>query len=306
MRRLRLLTAGESHGPAVSGVLEGLPHGLRVSTRKVNRDLRRRQHGYGSGRRMLIERDQVVWMGGLRFGRTLGSPLAFRIENLDWRELAGPDDARCAARPRPAEGGHAGAARPRRPAGRDQVRHGRHARCARTGLSALDRRPRRWPARSVGSCWRRRGRASGATSSRSGPIRAFPDADGLARLRTRLAGLQTTWPNPRPCAAPIPRPRRDDRGGRRCGGGGRLDRRRVRRRRRGCADRSGLRGRVGHAAGRRAGRCVDGDPGGQGGRGRGRLRRRGRGAGSESTTRSGPGHWLVRGGPTAPAASRAA
>ena len=84
MNRLRLLTAGESHGPAVSGVLEGLPFGLRVSTAQVNRDLRRRQHGYGSGRRMLIERDQVVWMGGLRFGRTLGSPLAFRIENLDW------------------------------------------------------------------------------------------------------------------------------------------------------------------------------------------------------------------------------
>jgi chorismate synthase len=84
MRRLRLLTAGESHGPAVSGVLEGLPYGLRISTEQVNRDLRRRQHGYGSGRRMLIEKDEVVWMGGLRFGRTLGSPLAFRIENLDW------------------------------------------------------------------------------------------------------------------------------------------------------------------------------------------------------------------------------
>jgi chorismate synthase len=84
MRRLRLLTAGESHGPAVSGVLEGFPAGLRVSTPQVNRDLERRQHGYGSGRRMLIEQDRVVWMGGLRFGRTLGSPLAFRIENRDW------------------------------------------------------------------------------------------------------------------------------------------------------------------------------------------------------------------------------
>ena len=84
MRRLRLLTGGESHGPAVSGVLEGLPYGLRVSTSQVNRDLRRRQHGYGSGRRMLIERDEVIWMGGLRFGRTLGSPVAFRIENRDW------------------------------------------------------------------------------------------------------------------------------------------------------------------------------------------------------------------------------
>jgi chorismate synthase len=84
MRRLRLLTAGESHGPAVSGVLEGLPAGLRVSTEQVNRDLRRRQHGFGSGRRMLIEQDNVVWTGGLRFGKTLGSPLAFRIDNRDW------------------------------------------------------------------------------------------------------------------------------------------------------------------------------------------------------------------------------
>ena len=84
MRRLRLLTAGESHGPEMSGILEGLPAGLRVSTAGVNRDLARRQHGYGSGRRMLIEKDQVEWTAGLRFGRTLGSPLAFTIPNLDW------------------------------------------------------------------------------------------------------------------------------------------------------------------------------------------------------------------------------
>ncbi len=84
MRRLRLLTAGESHGPALSGVLEGLPAGLRVSTRLVDRDLRRRQHGYGSGRRMLIERDRVTWTAGLRYGRTLGSPVGFRVENRDW------------------------------------------------------------------------------------------------------------------------------------------------------------------------------------------------------------------------------
>jgi chorismate synthase len=103
MRRLRLLTAGESHGPAVSGVLEGLPYGLRVSTSNVNRDLRRRQHGYGSGRRMLIEQDQVVWMGGLRFGRTLGSPLSFRIENRDfenWKERMTPDALPARGRPK--------------------------------------------------------------------------------------------------------------------------------------------------------------------------------------------------------------
>lgn len=84
MRRLRLLTAGESHGQALVGVLEGLPAGLPISTRLVDRDLRRRQHGYGSGRRMLIERDRVQWMAGLRYGRTLGSPLGFLVENRDW------------------------------------------------------------------------------------------------------------------------------------------------------------------------------------------------------------------------------
>ncbi len=84
MNRLRLLTAGESHGPGMSGILEGLPAGLRVVTREVDRDLARRQHGYGSGRRMQIERDQVEWTAGLRFGRTLGSPLAFNVANRDW------------------------------------------------------------------------------------------------------------------------------------------------------------------------------------------------------------------------------
>jgi len=84
MRRLRLLTAGESHGPALVGVLEGLPAGMRVSTRVVDRDLQRRQHGYGSGRRMLIERDRVRWIGGIRYGRTLGSPVGFEVENRDW------------------------------------------------------------------------------------------------------------------------------------------------------------------------------------------------------------------------------
>jgi chorismate synthase len=85
MRRLRLLTAGESHGPGLVGVLEGLPAGLRVSTAGVDRDLQRRQHGYGSGRRMQIERDRVQWMAGLRYGRTLGSPLGFAVENRDWK-----------------------------------------------------------------------------------------------------------------------------------------------------------------------------------------------------------------------------
>ena len=84
MRRLRLLTSGESHGPGLSGILEGLPAGMRVSTRDVDRDLKRRQHGYGSGKRMQIERDRVRWTAGIRYGRTLGSPVGFAVDNRDW------------------------------------------------------------------------------------------------------------------------------------------------------------------------------------------------------------------------------
>ncbi|MBI2777541.1 MAG: chorismate synthase [Chloroflexi bacterium] len=81
---MRLLTAGESHGPGLVGIVEGIPAGMRVSTRIVDQDLQRRQHGYGSGRRMQIEHDQVQWTAGLRYGRTLGSPIGFLVGNKDW------------------------------------------------------------------------------------------------------------------------------------------------------------------------------------------------------------------------------
>ena len=113
LRRLRLLTAGESHGPSMSGILDGLPAGLRVSTKMVDTELARRQHGYGSGRRMLIERDRVTWTAGLRYGRTLGSPLAFGIENRDWenwRDRMSVEPTSASKRPKPitlARPGHA-------------------------------------------------------------------------------------------------------------------------------------------------------------------------------------------------------
>jgi chorismate synthase len=113
LRRLRLLTAGESHGPGLSGILEGLPADLRVSTATVDKELARRQHGYGSGRRMRIERDRVEWTAGLRFGRTLGSPLAFSIPNRDWtnwEERMSVEPTAAARRPKPitlARPGHA-------------------------------------------------------------------------------------------------------------------------------------------------------------------------------------------------------
>lgn len=81
---LRFLTAGESHGRALVVILEGLPAGLRVDTDAIARDLRRRQGGYGRGRRMAIESDRADIIAGVRAGETLGSPVALLIENRDW------------------------------------------------------------------------------------------------------------------------------------------------------------------------------------------------------------------------------
>ncbi|MEO8055063.1 MAG: chorismate synthase [Acidobacteriota bacterium] len=114
MPRLTLVTAGESHGPLLTGILSGLPAGLRINPSEVNADLARRQHGYGRGGRMKIERDEARFTGGLRGGETLGGPVAFTIENRDhgvWEKVMGPleVDAEAAAKrrlssPRP---GHA-------------------------------------------------------------------------------------------------------------------------------------------------------------------------------------------------------
>ena len=84
LRRLGLTTAGESHGPGLTAILSGLPAGLVVDLELLARDLARRQHGYGRGRRMQIERDIAEIRGGVRAGETLGSPLALWIENRDW------------------------------------------------------------------------------------------------------------------------------------------------------------------------------------------------------------------------------
>jgi chorismate synthase len=82
--RIRVLTAGESHGPALVAVVEGFPAGVPVDLERIQQDLRRRQVGVGRGARMKIERDEVRFLAGIRFGRTLGSPLALLIENRDW------------------------------------------------------------------------------------------------------------------------------------------------------------------------------------------------------------------------------
>jgi chorismate synthase len=80
---LKLATAGESHGPALVAILRGLPAGLVIERDAINADLRRRQEGYGRSPRQQIEHDEIRVLAGLRHGRTLGSPLAFLIENRD-------------------------------------------------------------------------------------------------------------------------------------------------------------------------------------------------------------------------------
>src|SRR5947209_1884282 len=90
---LKLITAGESHGPGLACIVEGVPAGLTLDREALNRDLAPRQLGYGRGGRMKIERDQVEVTGGVRHGHTLGSPIALRVANRDyanWEERMNP------------------------------------------------------------------------------------------------------------------------------------------------------------------------------------------------------------------------
>lgn len=82
---LRFTTAGESHGPGLVSVLEGMVAGLPLLAEDVNRELGRRQQGYGRGRRMQIERDEIEFIAGVRAGQTTGSPIAMLIRNRDWK-----------------------------------------------------------------------------------------------------------------------------------------------------------------------------------------------------------------------------
>jgi chorismate synthase len=90
---LRLITAGESHGPGLTCIVEGLPAGLSLSPQDINGDMARRQLGHGRGGRMKIERDSAEVTGGVRHGRTLGGPIALQVANRDyanWEERMSP------------------------------------------------------------------------------------------------------------------------------------------------------------------------------------------------------------------------
>lgn len=110
MGRLRYLTAGESHGPGLVAILEGLPAGLEVSLKDIQDELTRRRAGYGRGPRMKIEKDALEVLGGVRGGRTLGSPVAILIRNSEWEKwshvmpVEGDPGGRDLTKPRP---GHA-------------------------------------------------------------------------------------------------------------------------------------------------------------------------------------------------------
>jgi len=114
---LRFLTAGESHGELLMGIIEGMPAGLLIRVTDIDRDLARRQVGYGRGNRMKIEKDTVKIYTGVRWGRTLGSPVGLMVRNKDWenwRDKMSPDpmflnSADPITRPRPGHADLAGA-----------------------------------------------------------------------------------------------------------------------------------------------------------------------------------------------------
>ena len=85
MSELRFMTAGESHGPCLTAILEGLPAGLKLDLESINKDLARRQQGYGRGGRMKIEKDKVNVLSGVRFNETIGGPITLQVVNRDFQ-----------------------------------------------------------------------------------------------------------------------------------------------------------------------------------------------------------------------------
>ena len=203
MKRLRFLTAGESHGPALVGILEGLPAGLPLEAAQIERDLRRRQAGYGRGGRMKIEQDTAEILGGVRFGRTLGSPLALLIRNRDfanWTERmqiepAGPDPAAVTV-PRPGHADLAGAIKYGHTADLRNVLERASARetAMRVALGAAARAMLRNLGISVGSYVRSIGGIEAVRASQAAPDLYREDGEELGLLadRSEVRALDAT------------------------------------------------------------------------------------------------------------------
>ncbi|MEI7990274.1 MAG: chorismate synthase, partial [Chloroflexota bacterium] len=108
---IRFLTAGESHGPCLTVIIEGFPSGLEIDMETINRDLARRQRGYGRNKRMQIEQDRAENLGGIINGHSIGAPIVMRIENLDWvnwQERWAKGDLEPLVVPRPGHADYAG------------------------------------------------------------------------------------------------------------------------------------------------------------------------------------------------------
>jgi chorismate synthase len=148
MTQLRWMTTGESHGPRVTAVVDGVVAGLPLVAGDVDTDLARRQRGYGRGGRMKIEHDRVTFTGGVRDGRTLGSPVCMTIENRDfasWAERMGPEPLPTRpeplTRPRPGHADLAGALKFDRDDLRDVLeRASARETAARTAVGAVARK----------------------------------------------------------------------------------------------------------------------------------------------------------------------
>ena len=84
LSKIKFLTAGESHGKALIGIIQGIPAGLEISADYINAELSRRQQGYGRSNRMNIENDKAIILSGIRHGKTIGSPISIMIENKDY------------------------------------------------------------------------------------------------------------------------------------------------------------------------------------------------------------------------------
>ena len=268
--RFRFLTAGESHGPMLGVVVEGVPAGLALTEDDLAVDLARRQRGYGRGARQAIEQDRARIMSGVRHGRTLGSPILLEMDNRDWANWTrvmqvGPLSAEEAAElatmgergQQACPAHHRGPARPRGPCRRAQVR--------------LRRRPQR-----AGALVGPRDRGPGRGRRRRPRVPAGAGDRGL--VVHRRGGRRGRGPGPgdadpgrgRRLAAPLPGPGRrggDDRPHRRGAVRGRHRRRRVRGGRPRRPDRPRQLRPLGPAPGR-----------GPGGGGHGHQHRQGRGA----------------------------
>ena len=192
---LRFLTAGESHGKALVTILEGMPAGLAIDFDAITSELRRRQGGYGRGRRMAIESDRADVLSGVRHGMTTGAPIALHDPEQGLGKLAA-DHARGAR----AAGGrvrrrsprrHAAPPGPRRPGRRREVR------------------PRRHPQRPRARQRPRDGGASGDRRARPAAAGGCRHADREPRVRDRIASRSTIrWPSRSrtpAISAPMPR-----------------------------------------------------------------------------------------------------